>query len=885
MNFFKRKQSEIQLHPGVRLIESRAGDQERRLYTLLLKGVIVYLVVMGQTGCLLSALSISYNIYAVNAGVLLGALFCALLYYSKLWENLGYILLFIFMLGSAIALRNYISSGFFAIVNNMAEKAALYFGTSVIQGFRERLSDRYTTVTISCIYIGWVNAILFNVIISRRMKYLVATFLSVIVLFVPLYLEREPSILYTVMLMSGLVMTFAYRGGGHFEITDNNDRYILNKKKNNISFVYDAKTGWTTLGAVVVVCFAVAGIFGVMYPKERYAAVREEGLWREATHDSAENLYKLGIWGIFNLYPNTGGLSSGVLGGVNSVQLDYETDLVVTMVPYKNQRVYLKSFTGASYLPFENRWNRKMVGDQPEMEETRTDIGENLREIFRSGSEVSLKDFYKKSGYTQDDLKTAKAKIKVENLDAPIGVYLPYYMYSIQNADAFVINLDKSQIMEFYPLLDENLISKYNYYKNGNLIDLDTLARLKKIVDETDVDDHTSINEKEFIEEKWEGAKSRKIEELERNYGLYMEVPQENKETIDEVISDIGFEEATTKKKESVRPEEIAKRLQEYFYEKMPYSYQPGLTPYKKDFVNYFLQENKKGYCAHFASASTLIFRELGIPARYVEGYVVDPSDIAQDSSLASGAKSEDYYEGYNPIGDQPVVDVEVTDASAHAWVEAYDESVGGWVVCEVTPPSDEEGPSIGLFAGLLGLLSGRDSDEASGDTADIGGITDAPDASGVIGMADSFGRAVGIFFLSSIGLVGLIILLRMLIRKIRYEVRYARADRSARLIMDYERYRKKVKNMPRELINYRSQIGWLRDNVSDPVDDNEAKIIRDDGIKSIKNDGTKSEFEVSNSIDSSDKKLIEILEYADFSGREISKEEYDEARRLLDEG
>ena len=69
---------------------------------------------------------------------------------------------------------------------------------------------------------------------------------------------------------------------------------------------------------------------------------------KEETKGSFENLYKLGIWGLFNMYPNTGGLSSGILGGVNSVQLDYETDLKVTFVPYDTKRVYLRTFTGHS---------------------------------------------------------------------------------------------------------------------------------------------------------------------------------------------------------------------------------------------------------------------------------------------------------------------------------------------------------------------------------------------------------------------------------------------------------------------------------------------------------------------------------------------------------
>jgi hypothetical protein len=44
-------------------------------------------------------------------------------------------------------------------------------------------------------------------------------------------------------------------------------------------------------------------------------------------------------------------------------------------------------------------------------------------------------------------------------------------------------------------------------------------------------------------------------------------------------------------------------------------------TPKDKDYLQYFLTESKQGYCMHFATEATLIFRMLGVPARYVTGY------------------------------------------------------------------------------------------------------------------------------------------------------------------------------------------------------------------------------------------------------------------------
>ena len=87
--------------------------------------------------------------------------------------------------------------------------------------------------------------------------------------------------------------------------------------------------------------------------------------------------------------------------------------------------------------------------------------------------------------------------------------------------------------------------------------------------------------------------------------------------------------------------------------------------PRGKDFVEYFLFENKKGYCSHYASAATVLLRMWGVPARYVEGYVVK-----FDENLGNK--------------------MDVKDNSAHAWVEVYIDKIG-WKVVDVTPGYDDE--------------------------------------------------------------------------------------------------------------------------------------------------------------------------------------------------
>ncbi|MBQ8824694.1 MAG: hypothetical protein IJZ64_05610 [Ruminococcus sp.] len=113
---------------------------------------------------------------------------------------------------------------------------------------------------------------------------------------------------------------------------------------------------------------------------------------------------------------------------------------------------------------------------------------------------------------------------------------------------------------------------------------------------------------------------------------------------------------------------EILNEIQSYLADSATYSLSPGKTPGTRDFVNYFLIENKKGYCTHFATAGILLARNAGIPARYCEGYVIAPEDIENAKRNANGSYT-----------------ISITDARAHAWCEFYITGYG-WMPFEFTP-------------------------------------------------------------------------------------------------------------------------------------------------------------------------------------------------------
>lgn len=101
-----------------------------------------------------------------------------------------------------------------------------------------------------------------------------------------------------------------------------------------------------------------------------------------------------------------------------------------------------------------------------------------------------------------------------------------------------------------------------------------------------------------------------------------------------------------------------------YLEDNIAYDMDVGKYDGEQDFLMHLLENERKGFATHFATAATMMFRYFQIPARYVEGYLVTPEAVHQT-------------EAYEKIF------VQGTDA--HAWTEIYIDEIG-WIPVEVTP-------------------------------------------------------------------------------------------------------------------------------------------------------------------------------------------------------
>lgn len=117
--------------------------------------------------------------------------------------------------------------------------------------------------------------------------------------------------------------------------------------------------------------------------------------------------------------------------------------------------------------------------------------------------------------------------------------------------------------------------------------------------------------------------------------------------------------------------------IQQEFQEHTVYDFQPGPTPSGQDFAEYFLFENQKGFCVHFATTAVLMYRMWGYPARYVHGYAVPASAFRRQEDGSYTA--------------------EVTGEMGHAWCQVLENEE--WVTKEHTLPYHGVRPEPGIPA------------------------------------------------------------------------------------------------------------------------------------------------------------------------------------------
>lgn len=309
-----------------------------------------------------------------------------------------------------------------------------------------------------------------------------------------------------------------------------------------------------------------------------------------------------------------GGIGKGSLDNLAEHQSLGTVEMEVTVNELPESRIYLRAFTGTSY-----------TGKQ--WKELSASLFSSVISPF-AGDEKRrelMTEPFTRIQHGNNDIKQVQMKIDLLEASADYG-YSPYYAEipdtDTVKLDAYVKgNLTKSREYTYYPKRQVENISSSELAEPSELWDV-----YQGFVQDT-----------------------------------YTEYP-DNLEQFAELCTSI--------KSSSENVEETGALINQFFSSALHYSLTPGGTPPEQDFVEYFLFENKQGFCVHFASAATLIYRECGYPARYVEGYAIPPEQFEHQEDGT-----------YKAV---------VTDEMAHAWCETFDTETG-WQVREHTLPYQED--------------------------------------------------------------------------------------------------------------------------------------------------------------------------------------------------
>lgn len=331
-----------------------------------------------------------------------------------------------------------------------------------------------------------------------------------------------------------------------------------------------------------------------------------------------------------------GATNSGKLGRSDKITFSNKTVLKIEIESVRSDSsanqdtpLYLKGFVGSYYTG--NSWEEYDTGSY--LNEYILDSGENDFNYQNYGS------FILENAVDDRTLSKMESIITIKNVGANTKyLYTPYY--------ANFQTIDYKEIYKDFYIIPKSKEYTYNYYTG-----LSSDSMLKKYSAFSTYNYYALANYQEFVFDNYLDYDFEVIQSAYRY--LFSNYESE----INRFFEVDDYDELT-------KAQIAANLIKKYFEENFTYSLDVGKTPSDKDFVQYFLEEQKSGSCTYFASAGTLLMRAMGIPARYVEGFMVENSQFSKV--------------------DDKTIKANVKDKDGHAWCEIFISDIG-WVPVEFT--------------------------------------------------------------------------------------------------------------------------------------------------------------------------------------------------------
>lgn len=395
--------------------------------------------------------------------------------------------------------------------------------------------------------------------------------------------------------------------------------------------------------AITVLCVAAISVF-----------IPSAGFQQPPVFENARSALLERDFGNF-LNPDTvasGGLSEGKIDGVDVIRFSGET--AMTLTTNSERPFYLRAWVGGAYNG--RGWEAPSDSLLPGLSDQ---LDQLMRDGFREQTQIStyLENAvypYQQGGQTlfwKDTFPSYYIGVSLVNANS-LYAYIPTGLDSAQG------NLSYDSTGIVYPIPWGNreytmdMVTPLNedFLYDCNSIGIDHLV--------SQLPNQESANQYQVNE-----ARYRSL-----IHDAYTSLPEQVRE------DSLAYLESSTPESssfalppEEMTPADLINRIElvrNCLRQAARYTLSPGSTPEGKDFVNYFLTENHKGYCVHFATSGAVLLRAMGVPARFAEGYAVTWNDLTE--AKETGAAN-------------------ITDANAHAWVEVYLDGFG-WLPVEFTP-------------------------------------------------------------------------------------------------------------------------------------------------------------------------------------------------------
>ncbi len=347
----------------------------------------------------------------------------------------------------------------------------------------------------------------------------------------------------------------------------------------------------------------------------------------------------------------------------SSPQYTGKTILEIEIDKKPNDTIYLKGFYGTNYENGDWRY------DDSVFQQACKEAGKSPEEVAK----LILQMPYERVVEAKlRILNSLNVNCQISYVGATGNVaYVPYVSDYNSMDDAYTLVGDfllKKSIFDIYSSASRNYV-KYQYVGNWNAINTAI---------EVGFGNHKYPSS--YVDSSWFTINlSDQKEELDFLNSLsqaYLQLPEERDyltKAVQTIERNLYFEEVEPYddvyvRNENYRRMRYAQEVEKYLESQMSYSLKLDTLPADMDPIEYALTVSHEGYCMHFASAATLLLRELGVPARYVSGYTVDSSAFIEDTETG-------------------MYKAEVGDFMAHAWVEVYLDNIG-WTILEATPGS-----------------------------------------------------------------------------------------------------------------------------------------------------------------------------------------------------